>query len=195
MQKASVHTIVTCAALLLLESRGIAEINSIPDSIPNSNLTPLEHFRSSFTQSPLVPSAPSPILTGRLQPPDPRQQATLLQALLGHWTTNHGQTQYFFSPQQVTIVNQASSVVHPSAVVPDAIVQVMSYEIVAIDEASGTVKLKIDTPLDWLELRMLQFTPNRQSLMESIDFLGHQIESEWSYVSNVQQPLLGQLSW
>jgi hypothetical protein len=142
-------------------------------------------------------------LTSRNSEQADRQSLPLVTALLGKWTTNDGKTEYYFAPGQVTVVNQVEELNPIEEELPgeagrsleeqllqpeQQIIQVMKYEIVSVDEANGTVQLKIKTPLNWLEERTLKFTPNRQVLTEFMDLFGHDLSSEWTYVGQQQQP-------
>jgi hypothetical protein len=59
--------------------------------------------------------------------------------------------------------------------------------VVMVNEAERVVRLKLDAPLNWLQGMTLRLTPDRQRLTELLDVAGHDLSSQWNYVSE-QQP-------
>jgi hypothetical protein len=116
-----------------------------------------------------------------------RRSVSLPEALLGQWTTNNGNTRYYFTRDQVTVINLLGA--EPFSQRHE---RVMSYEVVSVNEAQGIVFLELETPLGWAESRMIRFSGNRQSVVESMDVMGHNFNSEWNYVDASQQPLVAE---
>ncbi|MBE9177096.1 hypothetical protein IQ268_00715 [Oculatella sp. LEGE 06141] len=116
---------------------------------------------------------------------------SIREALLGQWTTNGGTTHYFFNQGQVTVVNTLPGREQPA----QQYAQVMDYEITLVNEAEGLVFLKLETPLGWAERRMIRFSPNRLTMTESMNVMGHIFGSEWTYVDDLQQPLVAENSY
>jgi hypothetical protein len=117
--------------------------------------------------------------------------SSLRDALLGEWVTNGGRTQYYFTPDQVTVVNQFSGdplQLEPGLQQGHQVTQVMTYEVMVVNDTSSVVRLRIATPLNWAAVRTLQFSPNRQTLTELLEIPGQDLSSEWTYVGQQQLP-------
>jgi hypothetical protein len=105
----------------------------------------------------------------------------LKEALLGTWSVDNGRRLYYFAPDQVTIVIQIGQSAQP-------ITQVLPYEVLDVDEATGMLRLKIETPLNWAEVRTLRFAPDRQGVLEQLSIVGQNLSSEWTYAGQAQMP-------
>jgi hypothetical protein len=66
--------------------------------------------------------------------------------------------------------------------------QKLSYEILAIDEATNFVLLRVETPLGWAQERQLYLAADRRSFVESINIMRHSFRREWRHVDGQQQP-------
>jgi hypothetical protein len=109
----------------------------------------------------------------------------LPEALLGHWVTNDGRTHYYFSADELIIVNWLEN--HNQEAIPYK--QTIPYNITAINEGENRVRLEVATRLGWAQSRLLHFAPDRQALTESMNILGHSYRTAWTYVGSQQQPL------
>lgn len=112
---------------------------------------------------------------------DARPSLSLKEALLGTWSVDNGRRLYYFAPDQVTIVIQIGQSAQP-------ITQVLPYEVLDVDEATGMLRLKIETPLNWAEVRTLRFAPDRQGVLEQLSIVGQNLSSEWTYAGQAQMP-------
>jgi hypothetical protein len=116
--------------------------------------------------------------------PTTRIAYPLPEALLGHWVTDDGRTHYYFSADELIIVNWLEN--HNEDAIPYK--QTIAYNITTINEGENRVRLEVATRLGWAQSRLLHFAPDRQALTESMTILGHSYRTAWTYVDNQQQP-------
>jgi hypothetical protein len=109
---------------------------------------------------------------------------TLIDALLGHWVTDDRATHYYFGRDQVIVVNHLQR--QDQSIVPHK--QKLSYEILGVNESTDSIELWIDTPLGWAQTRRLRVGSDRQTLIATMEVMGHAFSSEWVYVDARQQP-------
>jgi hypothetical protein len=134
------------------------------------------------------PTLPAPTLElARPLTLPPEEPQSLSQALLGHWTTNNGDTHAYFGRSKVVVVNQMKSGLDSSLSL-SPYDQAMIYEITAVNEANNRLHLKMNTRSGWAQTRVLQFSSDRHTFVESIDVLGHAIDNRWAYTDSQQQP-------
>lgn len=116
----------------------------------------------------------------------------LNEALLGRWVTNNGRTEYYFAPDQVTVINRFQGDRPDDSFFQQThqITQVMTYHILGVSEPDGVLQIKIETPLKWASLRTLKFDPNRQTLTELLEVPGYGLDlnNEWVYLGQQEQP-------
>jgi hypothetical protein len=112
------------------------------------------------------------------------QTSPLVNELIGHWSTDNGTIHYYFSPNEVIVVNllqrQDRSIASHK--------QKLTYEILSANEAANVVQVHIETPLGWAQVRRLRLADDGQTLLETVNVMGHSFSNEWTYVDDRQQP-------
>lgn len=105
-------------------------------------------------------------------------------ALLGHWTTNSGRTHYYVGENQLIVMNllprQNQSQV--------ARRQELEYTVVNASEKQNFVRLLVETSRGWTHTRTLRFSPDRKTITETLNVLGHSFSNELIYIDDRQEP-------
>lgn len=114
----------------------------------------------------------------------PEAASTLTDALLGHWMTDDGATHYYFGRNQVIVVSHLqrqdrSTVSHK---------QKLAYQVLAANTVTACIDLEIATLLGWAQTRRLHMGDDRQTVIETMEVMGHAFRNEWIYVDAQQQP-------
>lgn len=189
MREKFLATTVTIALLPAVVNYGQVRATPRPPAPPA--IAPQTHLEANLSAetAPATAKSQAELLAARNQ--SIRQTLPLIEALLGQWSSNDGRTQYYFTANQVTVVNwltngQAANT-HELRL-DRSIIQVMNYQVVNVDETNAIVRIRFETPLNWVEERLLRFTANRQTLTEWLDIMGHRISDQWVYVGQRQEP-------
>jgi hypothetical protein len=126
-------------------------------------------------------------IAGRGDSPDtgdtPTDNSALVTPLLGHWITADGMTDYYLGRDQLIEINllpsqERSPILHK---------QKLSYQVLA-PQTDNLIRLQIQTPLGWVQVRRLYLDGDRHRLVETIDMMGHSFINQWIYVDDRQQP-------
>jgi hypothetical protein len=115
---------------------------------------------------------------------DTLENSALVTPLLGHWTTADGMTNYYLGRDHLIEINllpsqERSPILHE---------QKLFYQVLAPDQTDSLVRLQIETPLGWVQVRRLYLDADRRTLIETTDMLGHSFSDRWIYVDDRQQP-------
>jgi hypothetical protein len=113
----------------------------------------------------------------------PIDNSALITPLLGHWITADGMTDYYLGRDHLIEINllpsqERSPILHK---------QKLSYQVLA-PQTDNLIRLQIQTPLGWVQVRRLHLNGDRRTLVETIDMMGHSFINQWIYVDDRQQP-------
>jgi alpha-glucoside transport system substrate-binding protein len=165
---------------------GVADLDTVLQEIHASwpgapTLTPTIEASPTATDTPAATTAPTTVPTDTPAPtavptdtPAPtatRDLSTLDKALLGHWVTESGVTDFYIGPGTMIMV-EPSGTMH------------LTWTVIDKNEEEGWMRISIYRPdTGGGHEKMLRFAPDRQSLVSETN-----IALTWLYVDSKQQP-------